>query len=60
VADVVPFERRGRAMGIVMSAFSVSTVAGVPWACGWPTTWAGRRRLLALPLLSGCWRWGPR
>ncbi len=30
VADVVPFERRGRAMGIVMSAFSVSTVAGVP------------------------------
>jgi predicted MFS family arabinose efflux permease len=30
VADVVPFERRGRAMGIVMSAFSFSTVAGVP------------------------------
>lgn len=30
VGDVVPFERRGRAMGIVMTAFSVSTVAGVP------------------------------
>lgn len=30
VADVVPFERRGRAMGIVMSSFSLSTVAGVP------------------------------
>jgi len=30
VADVVPFERRGRAMGIVMTSFSVSTVAGVP------------------------------
>jgi len=30
VADVIPFERRGRAMGIVMTAFSVSTVAGVP------------------------------
>ncbi|MEZ5665052.1 MAG: MFS transporter [Burkholderiaceae bacterium] len=30
VVDTVPFERRGRAMGIVMSAFSVSTVAGVP------------------------------
>ena len=30
VADVVPYERRGRAMGIVMTAFSVSTVAGVP------------------------------
>jgi predicted MFS family arabinose efflux permease len=30
VADVVPFERRGKAMGIVMAAFSVATVAGVP------------------------------
>ncbi|MFN4118027.1 MFS transporter [Acidovorax sp.] len=30
VADVVPYERRGRAMGIIMTAFSVSTVAGVP------------------------------
>jgi len=30
VADVIPFERRGRAMGVVMTAFSVSTVAGVP------------------------------
>lgn len=30
VADVVPFERRGRAMGVVMTSFSVSTVAGVP------------------------------
>lgn len=30
VADVVPFERRGRAMGVVMTAFSASTVAGVP------------------------------
>jgi predicted MFS family arabinose efflux permease len=30
VGDVIPFERRGRAMGVVMSSFSVSTVAGVP------------------------------
>lgn len=30
VADVVPFERRGQAMGSVMAAFSLSTVAGVP------------------------------
>ena len=30
VADVIPFERRGRAMAIVMSSFSVATVAGVP------------------------------
>lgn len=30
VADVVPFERRGQAMGTVMASFSLSTVAGVP------------------------------
>ena len=30
VADSIPFERRGKALGIVMAAFSVSTVAGVP------------------------------
>lgn len=30
VADVIPYERRGRAMGIVMAAMSVSAVAGVP------------------------------
>lgn len=30
IADVVPFERRGQAMGKVMAAFAVSTVAGVP------------------------------
>ncbi len=30
VGDTIPFERRGRAMGIVMTSFSVSTVAGVP------------------------------
>jgi predicted MFS family arabinose efflux permease len=30
VGDVIPPERRGQAMGIVMSSFSISTVAGVP------------------------------
>ena len=30
VGDVIPAERRGRAMGVVMSSFSISTVAGVP------------------------------
>jgi predicted MFS family arabinose efflux permease len=41
VGDVTPFERRGRAMGVVMAAFSLATVAGVPaslWlaaALGW-------------------------
>ncbi|HEY6896608.1 MAG TPA: MFS transporter [Rhodocyclaceae bacterium] len=30
VGDLIPFERRGRASGTIMAAFSASTVAGVP------------------------------
>ena len=30
VGDLIPFERRGRASGTVMMAFSLSTIAGVP------------------------------
>jgi predicted MFS family arabinose efflux permease len=30
IADVVPIERRGRAMGIVLGAFSIASVLGVP------------------------------
>ena len=30
IGDVIPMERRGAAMGLVMSAFSVSSIVGVP------------------------------
>lgn len=30
VGDVIPFERRGRAMGVIMTSFSVASVLGVP------------------------------
>jgi MFS transporter, DHA1 family, inner membrane transport protein len=30
VSDLIPFERRGTALGVVMSAFSIASVAGVP------------------------------
>jgi predicted MFS family arabinose efflux permease len=30
IGDVVPYERRGRATGVVMGAFGLATVAGVP------------------------------
>jgi predicted MFS family arabinose efflux permease len=30
IGDIIPFERRGRATGFVMSAFSIASVAGVP------------------------------
>lgn len=32
VADLIPYERRGRALGVVMSAMSVSAVVGIPLA----------------------------
>ena len=30
VADLIPYERRGRAMGVVMASFSLASVLGVP------------------------------
>jgi predicted MFS family arabinose efflux permease len=32
IADLIPVERRGRAMGAVMGAFSVASVVGIPMA----------------------------
>lgn len=59
VGDLVPFERRGRASGVVMSAFSVSTVAGVPLslflanAYGWRFPFFLIAALAAVLLLLG-------
>ena len=30
VGDVIPFERRGRAMGVIMTAFSLASILGLP------------------------------
>lgn len=51
VADVVPFERRGRAMGIVMTAFSVSTVAGVPLGLMVAQRWGWHTPFVAIAVL---------
>jgi predicted MFS family arabinose efflux permease len=43
VGDVIPFDRRGQAMGFVMAAFSIASVLGVPFGLrianqfGWNT-----------------------
>ena len=42
VGDVIPFERRARASGVVATAFSLSTVAGVPLSL-WLTNHIGWR-----------------
>lgn len=58
VADVVPFERRGRAMAVVMSSFSFSTVAGVPLGLvlanhlGWHATFVAIGVLCGLLVLA--------
>ncbi len=65
VADVVPFERRGRAMGIVMSSFSVATVAGVPIGLFIASLWGWQLTFVAIALFSavlglGAWLTLPR
>jgi predicted MFS family arabinose efflux permease len=56
VADVVPAERRGRALGIVMTAFSVASVLGVPFGLtladlgGWRAPFFGVAALGAIVL----------
>jgi len=42
VGDVIPFERRARASGVVSTAFSLSTVAGVPLSL-WLANYIGWR-----------------
>jgi predicted MFS family arabinose efflux permease len=65
VADVIPFERRGRAMGVVMTSFSVSTVAGVPLGLflaahmSWHAPFFGIALLVGL-LSVGAWQTLPR
>ena len=65
VADVIPFERRGRAMSVVMTSFSVSTVAGVPLGLflaahlSWHAPFFGIALLVGL-LSLGAWQTLPR
>ena len=61
VGDLIPFERRGRASGTIMSAFSLSTIAGVPLSLtlanqfGWRMPFFFIAALAATLLLLG-WR----
>ncbi len=65
VADVIPFERRGRAMSVVMTSFSVSTVAGVPLGLflaahfNWHAPFVGIAVLVGLLALAA-WQTLPR
>jgi len=52
VGDAVPFERRGQAMGLVMSAFSLSTVAGVPLSLWMASGWGWHMPFFAIAAVS--------
>jgi predicted MFS family arabinose efflux permease len=65
VGDLVPFQRRGRASGTIMAAFSVATVAGVP-ASLWLANHFGWRfpfvlvAVVSIGFLALAWRLLPR
>ena len=52
VGDAIPFERRGRAMGVVMVAFSLATVAGVPASLWLATALSWHAPFIAIALVS--------
>lgn len=52
VGDAIPFERRGAAMGIIMSAFSLSTVAGVPASLWVAAHWGWHAPFIVIALAS--------
>jgi predicted MFS family arabinose efflux permease len=52
VADTVPYQRRGQAMGVVMAAFSLSTVAGVPASLWLASVWGWHTPFIVLAVAS--------
>jgi predicted MFS family arabinose efflux permease len=51
-ADHIPYARRGKASGIIMSAFSISTVVGVPLSLLLATQWGWRAPFFAIGAVS--------
>jgi DHA1 family inner membrane transport protein len=62
VGDVIPEHRRGAAVGVVMSAFSISQIVGVPFGLflanrlNWHTPFFALAGLSALILLAAAWQ----
>jgi predicted MFS family arabinose efflux permease len=65
VGDLVPEERRGRALGIIMTAFSVATVLGVPTGLrlshvlGWRAPFLAVAALALSCAIAGWWALPP-
>lgn len=54
IGDVVPEERRGKATGSVMAAFSIASVVGVPIGLYFAEVWDWHAPFLALVIFSQC------
>jgi MFS transporter, DHA1 family, inner membrane transport protein len=52
IGDAVSFERRGKAMGIVMAAFSLASVLGVPFSLYLSTQWGWHAPFVFLGIIS--------
>jgi predicted MFS family arabinose efflux permease len=52
VGDCIPEQRRGRAMGVIMGAFSLSTIAGVPLGLWLANHFSWRAPFIFVALLS--------
>lgn len=52
VTDLIPFQRRGRAMSAIMSAFSVASVIGVPLGLLIAETYSWRSTFIFIVLIS--------
>ncbi|WP_224244026.1 myxochelin export MFS transporter MxcK [Hyalangium gracile] len=58
IGDLVPAERRGRAIGTVMTSYGLSAVAGVPLGLALASGWGWRTPFWAICGLSGLlWLW---
>jgi MFS transporter, DHA1 family, inner membrane transport protein len=52
VSDVIPYEKRGTAMGVISTAFSLASVAGVPFALYLANLWGWHSSFLFLAGVS--------
>lgn len=52
VGDIIPFERRGMAIGCIMSAFAVSSVIGIPLGLHMAILWGWHGPFMFLAILS--------
>lgn len=52
VSDAIPYEKRGTAMGVISTSFSLASVAGVPFALVLANLWGWHSSFLFLALVS--------